>query len=121
LPLMQLTDWGVRPIAGDKLVSPEFLVRLRDTERALSGQFGHRITERIIFLRAQEYHLRVDNGPELWFDMRTTLDEQLLRYKTFLRSVDFNAVDAYIDLRLSDRVVAECRDGRPMVPRHKIS
>ena len=105
LPLIHLVDWGVRPIEGDKLVGPDFLVRVRETERSLSEQFGHRIETRTIFLRAQEYHLSLDNGLDLWFDIRSSLEDQLLRYRTFLRSVDFAEVKNYVDLRLSDRVV----------------
>ncbi|MCF7844991.1 MAG: hypothetical protein K9M03_04150 [Kiritimatiellales bacterium] len=105
LPLINLEDWGVRPIVEDKLVSSDFLVRVRETERSLIEQFGHVIESRSIFLRAQEYHLALDNGLDLWFDIRSSLESQLLRYRTFLRSVDLGTVEDYIDLRLSDRVV----------------
>ncbi|MBU0766327.1 hypothetical protein KKF55_00880 [Patescibacteria group bacterium] len=105
LPLIRLVDWGVRPIEGDKMVNLDFLVRVRDTERSLSEQFGHSIETRTIFLRAQEYHLSLDNGLDLWFDTRSKLEDQLLRYRTFLRSIDLESVEDYIDLRLSDRVV----------------
>jgi hypothetical protein len=105
LPLIHLADWGVRPIVEDRLVSPDFLVRVQETERSLTEQFGHIIETRTIFLRAQEYHLALDNGLDLWFDIRSSMENQLLRYRTFLRSVDLGTVDQYIDLRLSDRVV----------------
>jgi len=105
LPVIYLVDWGVRPVVGDRLLASAFLERMAETERSLAEQFGHRIEKRTAFLRAQEYHLRIENEIELWFDMRSELEAQLLKYRTFLRSVDLGTVEGYVDLRLSDRVV----------------
>jgi len=105
LPMMRLVDWGVRPQEGTRLVSPDFLVRMQETERALKEQFGQNVTVRTIILRAQEYHLQTDNGLTVWFDTRVPLEDQLLRYRTFLRSVHIDDVEEYVDLRLADRVI----------------
>ncbi|MBU0459077.1 hypothetical protein KJ652_00170 [Patescibacteria group bacterium] len=105
LPLIRLVDWGVRPTEGDEMLSSDFLNRISETERALSEQFGHTIEGRTVFLRAQEFHLHLKRGIEIWFDIVTPMEEQLLKYRTFLRSIDLNEVENYVDLRMSDRVV----------------
>jgi hypothetical protein len=105
LPIIEIVDWGVWPEAGTALLTPDFLKRMQETERALTEQFGHVITRHRAFVRAQEYHLQIDGDKELWFDSRAPLEEQLLRYRTFLRSVDLQSVTQYVDLRLSDRVI----------------
>jgi len=105
LPTVHLVDWAVRPEPGTLLLLPSFLERIAQTERALSQQFGHDVRRRTVFLRAQEYHLRVESGKELWFDLSSPLNQQLLRYRTFLRNVPADEVESIIDLRLTDRVI----------------
>ncbi len=105
LPAIGIVDWGVRPIEGDVLVRPKLLERMSETEKALSEQFGHSILGRTVYIRGQEYHLHLDKGIDIWFDMVSPLDEQLLRYRTFLKGVNVEEVKEYIDLRVSDRVV----------------
>ena len=105
LPVIKLVDWGVRPVKGDKLISAEFLSEVESAEKSLSEQFGHTITDLTVFLRAQEYHIGIEKGIELWFDRVSSVDEQLKKYKTLLRNADISKVESYIDLRLSDRVV----------------
>lgn len=104
LPVITLTDWGVRPTPGDKILSPEFFEQMHFAEQALRQQFGHGIEKRTVFMRAKEFHLDL-GGYELWFDTHSTVAEQLGRYRVFLRSVDPKVVLEYIDLRLSDRVI----------------
>lgn len=103
LPHIAVTDWGVRPQPGTQLVRPAFLERLWKAEELLEEQFGQKTEQRILFLRAREFHL--DVGPMVWFDDRGALEEQLKRYQVFLQSVSLEQVQEYIDLRLSDRVV----------------
>lgn len=105
LPLITLVDWGVRPTPGSQPLSPEFLVRMQQTEQALSEQFGYRVTRRIAYQRAQEFHLRIGEKTELWFDTVGSLEEQLKRLRAFLQNVDMKTVRQYVDLRMSDRVV----------------
>jgi len=105
LPLITVVDWGVRPVEGDVLVTPELLSRMEESEKSLSEQFGHTIEGRKVFLRAQEYHLLLGRGIELWFDKSSPVEDQLLRYRTFLKGVNLDEVEEYIDLRISDRVV----------------
>ena len=104
LPDITLVDWGVRPEPGQLLIEPSFLERMNAAELTLLRQFGQEIEERIVYLRAQEFHLRV-GGKELWFDLRTPLKDQIDRYRTFLREVPASEVRQYIDLRVEDRVV----------------
>lgn len=104
LPVVRVVDWGVRPEPGTQIVPPEMLQRLWDTETALRQQFGHDVTIRAIYLRGQEYHMFAD-GISLWFDIRSSLDEQMQRYRIFLQHVPREEVSLYIDLRLKDRVV----------------
>jgi len=105
LPLISVEDWGVRPVEGDLLISPELFLRMIEAERSLGEQFGHTIKGRTVFIRAQEFHLHLKRGIDLWFDRASPLEDQLLRYRTFLRSVSLDEVEEYVDLRVSDRVV----------------
>lgn len=104
LPLIRLTDWGVRPRAWITQLDPKMLSEMQHAEQLLDEQFGQTIEERIVYLRAQEYHLRL---PEytLWFDTRNTLESQLQRYRVFLRTVGPSVAEQYIDLRIADRVI----------------
>lgn len=104
LPSITLVDWGARPIAGEALLTPEFLLRIAAAERELNEQFGQETLERTAYMRAQEFHLKTAQWT-LWFDMRSPLDEQVGRYRLFLREVPVGEVKEYVDLRLKDRVV----------------
>lgn len=101
---VHIVDWAVRPIPNTPLIAPEFLERIRETEMALSDQFGQKTRVRTVYLRAQEYHLDM-GGFSLWFDLRSDLAEQLSRYKTFLKTVGVSGVRQYVDLRVSGRVL----------------
>ncbi len=104
LSTLRVVDWGVRPVPQTRLMDPAFLLLLRETEQALREQFGQEVIERTVFLRAQEFHLRIKNIA-LWFDRRSSLEDHLQRYRIFLRTVGLPAAKQYIDLRLADRVV----------------
>ncbi len=105
LPYYQLVDWSVRPQAGDALVTVELLERLSETEAALLDQFGQKVILRSIYIRGQEFHLQIEGGVSLWFDMRSSLEKHLQRYRGFLKSVGLNQATMYVDLRIADRVV----------------
>jgi len=111
LPHMQLVDWGARPNPGSNLFSSDFLQRMRTVEQALATQFGQETISRAVYLRSQEFHLTVVTSGEdsknltLWLDTRGTVEEQLQRYRTFLKGIGLGEVTQYIDLRLKDRVV----------------
>jgi hypothetical protein len=110
LPLLRFVDWGARPQSGDMVLPTEFFVRMREAEEQLAEQFSLSVLERTIFMRGQEFHLRVSReGQEgsivLWFDMRSALADHLQRYRNFLRAVGAEVATEYIDLRLQDRVV----------------
>lgn len=104
LPEIVVVDWGVRPDPGTRMVRPSFLERMNAAELTLLRQFGKEVSQRRIFLRAQEFHVTID-GIDLWFDTRTPLEKQLNRYRLFLREVESSEVKQYIDLRVADRVV----------------
>lgn len=104
LPLIRVTDWSEKPAVGAPLISTEFLERLLGTERLLTEEFGHRVTARIMYVHAREYHL-VIGKTELWFDLESPLPEQLGRYRTFLKAAGPAAATKYVDLRLTGRVV----------------
>ncbi|MBT3599009.1 FtsQ-type POTRA domain-containing protein [Candidatus Peregrinibacteria bacterium] len=103
-PMIRLVDWGVRPMPGEAIVSPEMLMQMQETETELRKQFGHEISIRSIYQRGREYHLFVD-GISLWFDMRSSVEQHLRRYRIFLQNVPREEVKQYIDLRLTDRVI----------------
>lgn len=104
LPLIRIVDWAAFPAPGTQLLPVDLMDHMRKAENALEVQFGHTVTERTVFLRAREYHLRVEPY-EIWFDMAGSLDDQLVRYRAFLQSVPPGDVKQYIDLRLSDRII----------------
>ena len=104
LPQFSIVDWGVRPDPGTLLIQPKFLERMKAAELTLLRQFGQEISRRTVYLRAQEFHLLIE-GKELWFDLRNPLEQQMKRYRTFLREVGFEEVRDYIDLRVTDSVM----------------
>lgn len=104
LPEIVLVDWGVHPTHGDLLIEPTFLERMNAAEMALLRQFGQVTLRRTVFLRAQEFHLAIDEI-ELWFDLSSPLEDQLQRYRTFLQHGNLDDVKQYIDLRIAGRVV----------------
>lgn len=104
LPEILIVDWGIRPQEGTVLIDPSFLERMNAAEWTLLRQFGQEVTRRTVFVRAQEFHLKTGQR-ELWFDLRSPLEAQLERYRTFLTETDLDTVQEYIDLRISDRVL----------------
>lgn len=104
LPLIRIADWSERPPSGSPLFSTELLERLQGTERLLTEEFGHHISVRTVYLRAREYHLSIDTT-ELWFDMQSPLQEQIGRYRTFLKTTGLQQAQYYVDLRLQGRIV----------------
>lgn len=104
LPVIRIVDWGVRPIPMQPLIDPAFLQRMRRSEDALTLEFGQQIRTRTVYLRAREFHL---DGPKIsfWFDVRSPLEDQLQRFRTFLQNVKLQDVKSYVDLRLVGRVV----------------
>lgn len=104
LPLLRITDWGVHPLPGDRILSPTLLTTLQKTEELLRSDFGKDVTERLVFLRAREFHLLI-SGVWLWFDTRSSPEEHLQRYRTFLQSDQREHALEYVDLRPIDRVV----------------
>ena len=104
LPEIVVVDWGLRPEPDTRLLTTAFLERMKAAELTLLRQFGQEVERRTVYVRAQEFHLRVSNI-SLWFDLKSPLEDQLERYHTFLRDVSLEKVKQYIDLRLADRVV----------------
>lgn len=104
LPEIILVDWGVRPVPGALLVSPTFIERINAAEIAFLRQFGQEVQRRTVYLRAQEFHLRIADR-ELWFDLKSPLEDQLERYRIFLREVGIEEAKDYVDLRVSNRVI----------------
>jgi hypothetical protein len=104
LPLIHVVDWGVRPSPWTPLLDNTLLRTMRNAEQTLREQFGQPVKERSIYLRAQEFHLLTPQYA-LWFDMRSPLTQQLLRYRLFLQTLGKDAAKEYVDLRLTDRIV----------------
>ncbi len=101
---LTIVDWAVRPVPGTPLLSPALVQRIRDTEAALAEQFGQQSKGRTVYVRGQEYHLDM-GGFSLWFDVKSPLEDQLARYRIFLKAVGTKEVKRYVDLRLNGRVV----------------
>lgn len=101
---LHIVDWGVRPEAGKPLVESGLLLSMQKAEQQLQAEFGLKTESRTIYLRAREFHIRVP-GYSLWFDMRSPVDEQFQRYRTFLQYIGLKNVKDYIDLRIRNMVV----------------
>ncbi len=104
LPTIRIVDWSVRPVPGTVILPPEFYDRMRRTENALTLEFGQQIRLRTVYLHAREFHLDTPTV-SYWFDIRSPLEAQLQRLRTFLKTVKLTDVKSYIDLRLAGRVV----------------
>lgn len=104
LTLLRLIDWGAKPVPWTPLLSPEFLDTIEKTEAALNAEFNLKTTERIVYLRAREFHLKT-GGIELWFDVRSTVGEQIERYRLYRKTSDKTQAKQYVDLRLRDKIV----------------
>lgn len=104
LPVIQLVDWGVRPVPGTVILPPTFFDQMQRTENALTLEFGQQIRLRTVYMRAREFHLDTPTV-SYWFDVRSPLEAQLQRFRTFLKTVKLTDVKSYIDLRLTGRVV----------------
>lgn len=104
LPTIKIVDWGVRPVPGTILFPDGLLERMTIAETQLRTQFNQPIIARSVYLRAREFHL-ASKQASFWFDMKSPLDEQLARFRTFLTAVNLAQVHFYVDLRLSGRVV----------------
>lgn len=105
LPDFMLVDWGVRPQPGSVLISSEFLQRMNAAEVTLLRQFGQEVNKRVVYLRAQEFHFLIDKNIALWFDLKSPLESQIGRYRTFLKDVGMGKVKEYVDLRIQGRVI----------------
>lgn len=103
LPI-RVTDWGVRPQPGERLLDPLMMQHINDAERILTEQFGFTVRERVVYVRAQEFHILTEKYA-LWFDIRSSLDEHFRRYRLFLKAMGGDIPRKYVDLRLTDRVV----------------
>lgn len=104
LILLRITDWGVRPEPWKPLIEPQFLTTMRKAEDALRLDFDVLIRSRAAYIRAREFHIQTATHT-LWFDLRSTVDEQLERYRLFLGSAGATAAKQYVDLRLKDKIV----------------
>jgi hypothetical protein len=105
-PLEQLTvtDWSMRPQNRTRFLSPEFLQTVFHARDTLRRDFGLESTEITLFIRAQEFHIRTEKGT-LWFDAQSPLSMQFQRLREFLKTVSFDQVKSYVDLRIADKVI----------------
>lgn len=104
LPLIRVVDWAARPAPSAPLLSGVLFERMQQMEDVMHHQFGLTITGRTVYLRAREFHLQTP-AFSLWFDLKSSLEDQASRYRVFLSSVNLKDVREYVDLRLADRVV----------------
>lgn len=104
LPTLHLVDWGTRPVHRERMLSENDLSIIKSTQAALEWEFGHQVSSTVLYLRGREVHVATE-GPRLWFDFTSPIEDQLQRYRVFLRSVPPEVAAEYVDLRLHDRVV----------------
>src|SRR3989339_404278 len=94
---VNIVDWGVRPVPWEPLLEPQFLEAMQTAERMLQERFQQKARSRTVYLRAREFHLAI--APyELWFDLRSPMEEQMERYRLFLEHAGAEAARSYVDL-----------------------
>lgn len=112
LPL-HLVDWAVKPAHRQALLTPSVIETMAQARSILEQSFGNSVAGITVYVRAREFHVKTvhpgrPQGKEeliLWFDLASSLSEQIERYRDFLRSETLEAAEEYVDLRLHDRVV----------------
>lgn len=104
LEKLTVTDWGVQPQNRTRFIAPEFLQTVIRARDALRRDFGLTSKEIRIFIRAQEFHIQTEKGA-LWFEFGSPLSLQFQRFREFLKSVSFEQVKSYVDLRIADKVI----------------
>ncbi len=104
LPVLTITDWGIRPQNRTLLLEPETLRTIFQARDTLRRDFGLETTNITVFLRAQEFHIRT-NKSTLWFDLRSPLPVQLQRFREFLKAVPLDQAKGYVDLRIADKII----------------
>lgn len=104
LLLLRLVDWGAKPVPWTPMLAPDFVETMRKTEDILASEFNLKTTQRAVYLRAREFHLQV-GALSLWFDMRSSTEEQIERYRLYLKTAEKTPAKSYVDLRLRDKIV----------------
>ncbi len=104
LPTIHIVDWGVRPNPWQPLLSGDMLTAMHEAGRALGTEFHQAVLSRTIFLRAREIHLKLA-AYDVWFDLKSSIPEQIDRYRLFLKNVPAGTAKQYVDLRVRGKVV----------------
>jgi hypothetical protein len=104
LPVLTITDWAIRPQNRTVLLQPDFLQDIFLARDTLRRDFGLTTANTIVYLRAQEFHIRT-NKLVLWFDLRSPLTVQFQRFRRFLKEVPIDQTKEYVDLRIADKIV----------------
>lgn len=104
LPIITITDWAIRPQNRSLLLAETFLHNAFLARDTLRRDFGLTTVNTVVFLRAQEFHIQT-NKANLWFDLRSPLNVQFQRFRSLLKTVSFDDVKDYIDLRIADKII----------------
>ncbi len=104
IPMLQLTDWGIRPQNRTHVLSEDFIDQIFSARDALRTDFGLSTTGITVFVRAQEFHIRT-NKVTVWFDLKSPLSLQFQRFREFLKTLSLDQAKEYIDLRIADKII----------------
>lgn len=104
LETIDLADWALRPQDGTLVIDPAVLDVIMTARDTLRRDFGLESKRIVYYLRSKEFHIQTQRAT-LWFDLRSDLGVHFERFRTFLKTVSFDDVREYIDLRIADRVV----------------
>ncbi len=104
VPVLRLTDWGIRPQNRTRAVSRDFIEQIFIARDTLRTDFGLSTRDINVYVRAQEFHIRT-NKTTLWFDLKSPLSLQLERFREFLKSLTLDQAKEYIDLRIADKII----------------
>lgn len=104
LPTLTITDWNIRPENRQRILDPQFLQEIFLARDTLRRDFGLSTVGILIYLRAQEFHVRT-NKSTLWFDLQSPLAVQFQRFRELLKTVSLDQVKEYADLRIADKII----------------
>ncbi len=104
LPTLTFTDWNIRPQNRQQVLEPHFLQEIFLARDTLRRDFGLTTTGILVYLRAQEFHIRT-NKTTLWFDLQSPLTVQFQRFRELLKTVSLDQVKEYADLRIADKII----------------
>jgi len=88
LPVIKLFQYTDDLVAHHKFLSPEAVSQFANIEKQINEEFKSGVVQRSLFFAAQEFHLKLENGTNLWFDLKVSFEKQLNKLRKIKDSQD---------------------------------